>query len=287
MNPDVQELQEQPEPEPEPEEEEEVSLIPHSVPHILQQPIAKTTKTPTPRVQLSPPPALPPPPQPITTTSAVAIMPSIKEKLNKEDVDERFRTVSVSLQDTKEGLERIEKLMVALATPPPSPHEIHIKFELPRNPLGRYWPWIRIILMLFLVWLFFESTLCAAYCKPTYASGPSGWRPYDPLFGRAIPYKLDDWTGVKVSRAWRDYWNYWVLFQIFLPSFRWHSHKHNFRCSREQRSWRCHNWTLVPHSDGRHSYKGAFLGCWFAYRELFQHGYIRDRIFYSYGIWMA
>jgi hypothetical protein len=206
MNLEVPNRQEQPEPEPEPKFEPVPEFKPE--PESESEPESEPEFEPEEEIEAEPivPTVFeqpPPPPQQSTTI----IVPEVMKQSNPE-IEERFRTVSASLQDTKEAIERMEKFMMAgFASPPPSPH-IHISFDLPRNPFGRYWKWIQMILIMILIWLFFESTLCAAYCKPTYASGPTSWRPYDPLFGRAIPYKLDEWTGVRVSRAWRDYWNY-------------------------------------------------------------------------------
>lgn len=148
----------------------------------------------------------PPPPtsNPITTIGA--------------PIEDRFRILTASIQDTKESIERLEQLVIRLASAPPQPPvqvtqtqtHIHITFGLPRNPFPRWlWNLIQIFFLLFLGWFCLETTVCAAYCRPEYVvGGRTTWRYNDPLWGFALPYKIDDWTGVVISRAWRDYWNY-------------------------------------------------------------------------------
>ena len=61
-------------------------------------------------------------------------------------------------------------------------------------------------LMLPLLWLAVESSMCALYCRPeTCVSDPCIWSFDDPTFGTAVPVKLDQWATNGAGRKWANH----------------------------------------------------------------------------------
>lgn len=75
----------------------------------------------------------------------------------------------------------------------------HVHLPVPRlwHRAPRFqFTWLGLLLFLLSLWYATESSLCAAYCKPQYCypGRPCAWSLDDPLWGFALPVKLDQWT---------------------------------------------------------------------------------------------
>lgn len=89
------------------------------------------------------------------------------------------------------------------------PHGGNITYYIPL-PLPRLWhrqPRTRptllgLIVLLLLLWSAAESITCELYCKPQscYSNKPCDWSPEDPLWGGALPVKLDQWIAGGAGR---------------------------------------------------------------------------------------
>jgi len=86
-------------------------------------------------------------------------------------------------------------------------HTFNVNLKVPRlrKRHGNTWKltWFGFILATFVAWFFAESAVCEIHCRPT-MSRKHNWRPGQPSFGFALPYKLDYWTGEVVSRSWNS-----------------------------------------------------------------------------------
>ncbi|KUJ07983.1 uncharacterized protein LY89DRAFT_691301 [Mollisia scopiformis] len=83
---------------------------------------------------------------------------------------------------------------------------VELGFNLNAPSWKAVWSFMFLLFMLFMGWLLLEAAMCGAYCKPKYSS-TGHFKVSDPLFPNALPTKLDEWTGERVSRAWRAFWN--------------------------------------------------------------------------------
>ncbi|KZZ98863.1 hypothetical protein AAL_02414 [Moelleriella libera RCEF 2490] len=114
-----------------------------------------------------------------------------------------------SIRDAKLGIQRLEDQVAhqqqqkpatgaqrpkAAMSPPPSVPialpQLHATTSRTRFTL------LGLLVALFSVWYASEWAMCAKYCRPTScdASAPCIYSWDDPVFGRALPVKLDQWT---------------------------------------------------------------------------------------------
>ncbi|EAQ90787.1 hypothetical protein CHGG_02722 [Chaetomium globosum CBS 148.51] len=126
-----------------------------------------------------------------------------------------LETGLLGIQIAKQGIQRLEDKVAQADVKKPSQHtahDQHIKGNSPSDatvtyvafPLPRLWhrrPKFRFTLFglgLFLLslWYIAESWMCFRYCKPEYCypGAPCDWSSDDPVWGYAIPVKLDQWV---------------------------------------------------------------------------------------------
>ncbi|ERT03483.1 hypothetical protein HMPREF1624_01798 [Sporothrix schenckii ATCC 58251] len=80
-----------------------------------------------------------------------------------------------------------------------TPTDAYVPVYLPRlyrsSPGNTQWTLLGILVLTLSVWLAFESTACALFCRPEacHSGQACQWSPDDPSFGSAIPVKLDQW----------------------------------------------------------------------------------------------
>lgn len=83
------------------------------------------------------------------------------------------------------------------ANPPTTGAYVHLALPLLwyRRPKFRF-TFLGLTLFLLSLWYIAESWMCFVYCKPQYCSPdtPCDWSPDDPVWGYAIPVKLDQWV---------------------------------------------------------------------------------------------
>ncbi|RKF72296.1 hypothetical protein GcM1_248054 [Golovinomyces cichoracearum] len=151
--------------------------------------------------------------------------PSIRKELYVDNITiERIRrklnSTTDSINDTKRGIERLEKQFSSLSTENITKFNskddslgarilswfiVRTSSPRPQEPVGfflnRNWKltWLGFIISLIFVWYLSELAMCEAFCHPE-CSSTNTWQPSDPFFPWAIPTKLDQWTGNNASK---------------------------------------------------------------------------------------
>ncbi|RKF56296.1 hypothetical protein GcM3_196022 [Golovinomyces cichoracearum] len=142
------------------------------------------------------------------------------DNITIERIRRKLNSTTDSINDTKRGIERLEKQFSSLST------DNNTKFKRKNDPLGtrllswfivrtssprpqepvgfflnRNWKltWLGFTISLIFVWYLSELAMCEAFCHPE-CSSTNTWQPSDPFFPWAIPTKLDQWTGNNVSK---------------------------------------------------------------------------------------
>jgi hypothetical protein len=143
-----------------------------------------------------------------------------------------LKTGLLGIRTAKQGIERLEG-RVSHADVKESPHTAHggntqgmhpscpdclagqptalstvtyVHLPLPllwyRRPKFKF-TFLGLALFLLSLWYIAESWMCFLYCKPQYCSPgtPCDWSPDDPVWGYAIPVKLDQWAADGQGRA--------------------------------------------------------------------------------------
>jgi hypothetical protein len=159
--------------------------------------------------------------------------PSINDKLDREKELEAYDRMSRSLEtgllgirSAKQGIERLEGKVAHVdntehpqhtahsnnlkgkspscpacrgSKPPADPGVTYVHLPLPRlwyrQPRFRF-TLLGLSLFLLSLWYIAESWMCFRYCKPEYCypGKPCDWSADDPVWGYAIPVKLDQWV---------------------------------------------------------------------------------------------
>lgn len=139
------------------------------------------------------------------------------EMLSYDRMNKHLKTARLGIQDTKRGIDRLDKQVATLADDHTNPamvcnrctcqncreskNESKFFFDF-RIPLPKLYnwrgrrpvlTWPGVVVFSFLVWYVAESLMCYQFCHPLYASGPVDWLPSDPFFPYAIPTKLWHW----------------------------------------------------------------------------------------------
>lgn len=154
------------------------------------------------------------------------------EMLSYDRMNKHLKTARLGIQDTKRGIDRLDKQVATLSDEHTLPavgcnkctcqnchkSKDESKFEFTiRIPKLYTWrrqrpalTWLGVIVFSFLVWFVAESLMCHQFCHPKYASGRVNWSPSDPFFPYALPTKIWQWlcilfpnryAGGRLSRA--------------------------------------------------------------------------------------
>jgi len=170
---------------------------------------------------------------PVLAPPGIKPEPSINDKLDREKELEAYDRMSRSLEtgllgirSAKQGIERLEGKVAHVdntehpqhtahsnnlkgkspscpacrgSKPPADPGVTYVHLPLPRlwyrQPRFRF-TLLGLSLFLLSLWYIAESWMCFRYCKPEYCypGKPCDWSADDPVWGYAIPVKLDQWV---------------------------------------------------------------------------------------------
>ncbi|TQS35774.1 hypothetical protein Golomagni_03796 [Golovinomyces magnicellulatus] len=147
-----------------------------------------------------------------------------------ERIRRKLDSTTDSINDTKRGIERLEKQFSTLSTDNITEFKhktdtlgtrllswfiVRTSSPKPQKPVGgffflnRNWKltWLGFIISIIFVWYLSELAMCEAFCHPE-CSSTNTWQPSDPFFPWAIPTKFDQWTGNHVSQMIEEIFNW-------------------------------------------------------------------------------
>ncbi|PQE17092.1 decorin binding domain-containing protein [Rutstroemia sp. NJR-2017a BBW] len=130
------------------------------------------------------------------------------EELAFDRMSKSLRHTTSSIRDARHGIERLEKRVSnsSSSSRPVKREEEDIPHL--RHPHTKKLTLLGLLLSILTAWLLLESATCYQFCHPRYASR-SDWLPSDPFWGRALPTKVDQWTGGVLGRGVQGLGEWW------------------------------------------------------------------------------